>query len=221
MKSRNSVVGITVDQVAAVIRPHASFYVFRSPAYQTVILQDLARIWQGHHETVLDFGGGTGVMAEAVQSLLPVGTVTTVDIIDRFYPTLTVKTEIYDGHNLPFPTKSFDAATVNNVIHHVPPVKRSDLMAELCRVVRGPIYIKDHIASSPADHFRLSVLDAMGNIPFGGMVSAVYLNMHEWHDLAESCGCQIGAIVCGRYRGGLQAVIFPNRLEIVLRFDRA
>jgi len=48
---------ITLDRVGDLLAPHTSHYRWRAPTYQTIMLQDLARIWRGHHATVLDVGG--------------------------------------------------------------------------------------------------------------------------------------------------------------------
>jgi ubiquinone/menaquinone biosynthesis C-methylase UbiE len=210
---------ITRDAVTRVLSAHAKLYRWRTPDYQTAMLQDLALLWRGHHPTLLDLGGGTGVMAEAIKTLLPVDRVTSIDVTDRFIRTLTVKTMVYDGRRLPFSSASFDAATINNVLHHVPVSDRMALMAEVCRVVSGPIYIKDHIARSRLDHWRLTALDAIGNIPFGGQVRAAYLSLEDWQSLAASCGRQLTVKDGGAYRKGVMARLFQNRLEAVFRLD--
>ncbi|MCB2089569.1 MAG: class I SAM-dependent methyltransferase [Sphingomonadaceae bacterium] len=211
---------ITQDRVADLLTQHAALYRKRPPVYQTVMLQSLAELWQGHHAAVLDIGGGTGLMAEAIKTFLPAASVTAVDVVDRYFDSLSVETRVYDGAHLPFADGSFNAATINNVMHHVPLAIRDQLMAEICRVVDGPIYIKDHVATSRLDHWRLTALDAIGNIPFGGQIDADYLTMAEWHKLAANCGRVIGAQAGGAYRRGPMAMVFPNRLEATFRLDR-
>ena len=212
---------ITVDRVRQVLTCHTAVYRRRAPLYQAVMLEDLGQIWDQPHDRVLDVGAGTGVIAEAIQKLLPARKVVAVDVVDRYFPTLSIETRVYDGRTLPFEDGSFDAATINNVLHHVPRNVRSALMTEIGRVVQGPIYIKDHVASSRLDHLRLAALDAIGNIPFGGQIDAEYLTMAEWEQLAKHIGAHIGATRHGRYRKGPMALIFPNRLEATFRFDRA
>jgi hypothetical protein len=70
------------------------------------------------------------------------------------------------------------------------------------------------------DHWRLAVLDAIGNIPFGGQVDAAYLSLAEWDQLADGIGACIGAVQSGTYRHGPMTWVFPNRLEATFRFDR-
>lgn len=212
---------ITIEAVANVLQQHTQMYRTRPPVYQTVMLADLATIWDGHHATLLDIGGGTGVVAEAMQALLPVDHVTAVDVVDRYFPTLSVDTRVYDGVTLPFPDASIAAATINNVMHHIDENVRVSLMRDIRRVVTGPVYIKDHLASSRLDHVRLTILDAIGNIPFGGQISASYLSPGDWDDLARKSGYRLASSSHGAYRHGLMAWAFPNRLEAAMRFEPA
>jgi SAM-dependent methyltransferase len=214
------VTAISLEHVSEILAQHAPLYRRRPPVYQTVMLADLAQVWQGPHNRVLDIGGGTGVIAEAIQGLLPVHEVVAVDVVDRYFPTLSVETRVYDGRKLPFGDGSFDAATINNVLHHVPVEARAELMSEIARVVSGPIYVKDHVAASRLDHWRLAALDAIGNIPFGGQVDAQYLTLADWERLARAIGASIGTMRAGNYRRGAMAWLFPNRLEATFRFDR-
>ena len=117
---------------------------------------------------------------------------------------------------------AFDAATLNNVVHHVPVAERAALLREIRRTVAGPVYIKDHERRGAIDHWRLTALDAIGNIPFGGMLWARYLTATEWQALADEAGYRIAARARPkRYRAGPYALIFPNRLEVAMRFDPA
>jgi SAM-dependent methyltransferase len=194
-------------------------YRSKTPHYQAVMLNSLMQIWAGHHRRVLDVGGGTGVIAQAIAEFLPVSDVVSVDLVDRFCTTLSVQTQQYDGRTLPFASGDFDAATLNNVLHHVPTAARADLLREIRRTTRGPLYIKDHERRGVLDHWRLTVLDAIGNIPFGGMLWAHYLTRCEWENLAHETGYRIAERVSGGYRAAPYAWLFPDRLEITMRFD--
>ncbi len=202
------------------LAPHLAMYRGKVPYYQAHMLSSLRAVWQGHHRRLLDVGGGTGVIAEAMAQLFPVEEVQAIDLVDRFCPTLTVGTARYDGAHIPFADGHFDAATLNNVLHHVPVAARVDLLREIRRTVAGPLYIKDHQRRGMIDHWRLTALDAIGNIPFGGMLWARYLSAAEWQVLADAAGYRIAARASPlRYRTGAYALIFPNRLEVTMRFD--
>lgn len=211
---------IDTKVLQGILVPHVRLYSTIEPHYQAKMLESILGLWDGHHTCLLDVGCGTGVIAQAMAELFPVESVEAIDVVDRFCPTVTVRTRCYDGKNIPFAAAKFDAATLNNVLHHVPIVDRPGLLREIKRVVDGPLYIKDHVCSSVLDRVRLVALDAWGNIPFGGMIKANYLTFVEWESLAELAGYKIGAIADSiPYRSGLAALCFPNRLEVTMRFD--
>ncbi|QDC38057.1 class I SAM-dependent methyltransferase [Sphingobium fuliginis] len=205
-----------------ILSRHLPIYRTKVPFYQAHMLDSIRELWVGPHQHVLDVGGGTGVIAEAIAELFPVARVQTIDMVDRFCKTLSIEKTQYDGRTFPFPDKSFDAATLNNVLHHVPVNERAALLSEIRRVVAGPLYIKDHSSLGRVDDLRLKMLDAIGNIPFGGMIDAQYLSPEQWYDLAGESGWHIGRTATQRrYRKGPLAALFPNRLEIAMRFDPA
>jgi hypothetical protein len=212
---------VSTDQVAASLSPHLAVYRHKRPGYQTVMLNSLLSVWRGPHRRLLDIGGGTGVIGQCMSDLFPVESVTAIDVVDRFCPDLGIECVTYDGQRLPYADGSFDAATLNNVIHHIPVEVRPGLFREIKRVVAGPLYIKDHEARGGLDRARLSALDFIGNIPFGGMVKADYLSGADWRALAEAGGYRIAETTrAERYRRGPYALLFPNRLEITMRWER-
>ena len=205
-----------------ILSRHLAMYRSKVPFYQATMLESLRELWTGRHRKLLDVGGGTGVIAEAMAELFPVDDVQAVDLVDRFCTSLKVATAQYDGKSLPFADGAFDAATLNNVVHHVPVEARVDLLREIRRVVNGPLYIKDHEHRGILDRGRLVIMDAIGNIPFGGMLWARYLDRAEWERVAAAAGYRIAARASpSRYRRGLSAFMFPNRLEVTMRLEPA
>lgn len=211
---------ISPDAVATTLRRYSPIYRYIKPRYQAVMLQSLLDIWSGHHRWLLDVGGGTGVIAQCLADHFPIDRVTSIDVADRFHPNLSIDHKVYNGEVIPFSDQSFDAVAMNNVLHHVPRVRRTALLREIARVSRGPLYIKDHLSLGALDNARLTTLDFIGNIPFGGMVEAEYLSMEEWKGLAADTGFNIREMRGGEYRSGLFAMVFPNRLEIAMRWER-
>ena len=212
---------VSTDEVAAVLARHVPMYRYRKPVYQAVMLSGLREIWSPGDRRVLDVGGGTGVVAQAIKELFPVEEVTSVDVVDRFLPGLDIATATYDGVTLPFPDGSFDCVLLANVIHHVPVAARASLLRECARVAGGgDLYIKDHEASGGLDRLRLTILDALGNTPFGGQVRATYPAASEWDELAAGAGYRIERSISGEYRNGITGALFPNRLETTMRWAR-
>lgn len=205
-----------------ILSRHLAMYRNKVPTYQAVMLDSLRELWDDHHRSLLDVGGGTGVIAQAMAELFPVDEVQTVDMVDRFCSSLSVPTRQYDGKTLPFADRTFDAATLNNVVHHVPVAARMALLREIRRVVDGPLYIKDHESRGMLDNLRLTAMDAIGNIPFGGMIWARYLTRAEWEGLAAESGYRIARRAAPKqYRKSIYRLLFPNRLEVAMRFEPA
>jgi ubiquinone/menaquinone biosynthesis C-methylase UbiE len=198
---------------------HVPLYSWRKPGYQYVALSALQEMWDPRHVSALDVGGGTGVMAYTIKALFGLKRVASVDVQDRFLPSLGIETAVYDGTTLPFADDSFDCILLFNVLHHVPATSRMALLRECRRVAgRGPLYIKDHVSEGRVDDVRLAVLDFLGNVPFSGMVRASYLREEDWRELASRTGYESSAHVSGRYRAGLMEMLFPNRLEVSMRW---
>jgi SAM-dependent methyltransferase len=214
-----TVANFGTGEVAAILGRHIGLYRRRAPAYQTVMLKALVSLWDGPHERVLDVGGGNGIIGEAMQHLFPVGRVHSVDVEDRYLPGLSTERSTYDGTSLPFADRAFDAATMNNVLHHVSVQARASVLQEVRRVVSGPLYIKDHLSTGRIDDLRLALLDLAGNLPFHGMVAADYLGHADWEALAGVAGYRIAALRQDEYRHGVFAALFPNRLEIAMRWE--
>jgi SAM-dependent methyltransferase len=213
---------LSLAAVTASIGRHMPLYKNYKPTYQTTLLRAFQSLWDPAHTRILDIGGGTGIIAQAMKDLFKIPTVVSVDVHDRFLKTLDIEVRTYDGARLPFTDGSFDGVVFSNVLHHVPIAVRPALLAECARVVGGgPIYIKDHLAASRLDHWRLSALDAIGNVPFGGMVEASYLNAEDWAQLAAGAGYRLDRKISGSYRHGLFEFAFPNRLEVTMRLTRS
>ncbi len=208
----------TADEVRATLVRHEPRYARREPKAATETLLGVIRLLPTNTRSILDVGGGTGLMGQALADLMRVR-VTAIDVFDRFLPGLTIATRRYDATKIEETDDAFDAVTMLNVLHHVRPADRVSLLKECLRVA-PVVVVKDHLAASGLDHLRLAALDAIGNIPFGGMVRAWYLDRSEWADLATRSGARVSTMPAGSYRSGPSAAIFPNRLEVFMRFDR-
>jgi SAM-dependent methyltransferase len=213
---------VSLATVQPLIARHIPLYETYAPTSHTALLQGFQALWNRAHTRVLDVGGGTGIIAQAMKDLFGIAHVTSIDVEDRFLESLDIETRVYDGVTLPFADAAFDCVTFTNVLHHVPLPVRVPLMRECARVAgAGPIYVKDHLAMSRLDHARLLALDLMGNLPFGGMVKASYLTAADWMRLAAAAGYRIERQISGVYRNGGFERLFPNRLEATMRWVRA
>ncbi len=200
----------------AIFREHAPLYRIRKPAYQAQMLADLREAIPSETRSILDVGCGTGLVAHAMRELFALDAVRGIDVVDRVFPSVRVPFAKFDGEHIPADDGAVDVVTILNVMHHVPEAQRVGLLRECLRVARsGTVVVKDHIAESSLDHARLTTLDAIGNVPFSGMVYAKYLGERAWRRLIEDAGGEITRTIASKYRRGLSGIAFPNRLEVV------
>jgi ubiquinone/menaquinone biosynthesis C-methylase UbiE len=113
----------------------------------------------------------------------------------------------YDGHRLPFPDASFDAAVLSNVLHHVAPDARSPFLAEMLRCIRigGVAVVIEHNPLNPVTRHIVArcAFDA----------DAVLLRCAE----AQALLSERGARVAGRCYIGFS----PLRHDLVEWVERA
>ncbi len=213
---------MTLEDVTRAFAAKIPLYSWRRPVYQYVALDALRRLWEPSHRRLLDVGGGTGVIAQTLKTFFALDRVVSIDVENRFLKNLDIDTRIYDGERLPFPDAAFDCVTLFNVLHHVPLEHRAPLLRECRRVVgEGPVYIKDHLSTGAIDAARLAALDLLGNAPFNGMVCARYLAEADWSVLKQEAGFREEMRLSGAYHDGFLAALFPNRLEISMKWRPA
>jgi SAM-dependent methyltransferase len=206
--------------LAQMLAQHQPVYRWRKPRYAVRLLRDLALLLPERNCRLLDIGGGSGLIAEAIARYFPGKSVTAIDVVDRFLPSLTIEHKTFDGRTIPCADGAYDCALFSNVLHHVPPGIRATLVAEALRATGGAcVVIKDHIAESRLDQARLAWLDFVGNLPFGGMVQAQYLSAADWQELFAAADCCAERLPGSDYRAGAAASVFPNRLEVLFRLQ--
>lgn len=189
------------------------------PIYQDALLKSLASLWSASPGSVLDVGTGNGLVAAFIKKYFPVNRVASIDVVDRLISDGDIDFSVYDGKKIPFPDSQFDSVVLVNVLHHVPVSDRKNLMAEIVRVCRvgGTVLIKDHVEKNVVDRLRLHMMDAIGNIPFSGMVWAQYLSLEDWRSLLCDVSESVDVLESVVYRSWWYALLFPNRLEVTFR----
>lgn len=208
------------SEIEAFFQCRMPMHRYLRPHYKLRLLDAIARLLPSGCQRVLDLGAGDGLMASAVKEFFPVQVVRGVDVVDRLHPAATVDFQTYDGTHLPFGDGEFDVVLTCNVLHHVPPDARINLVRDMLRVSAGTLVIKDHLAHGPISRASLKLADWVGNAPFGGMVEADYLDAKQWDALADATNLDLELFDHLGFQRGLRNLVFPDRNEIVLRMNK-
>jgi len=168
--------------------------------------------------TVLDVGCGDGTIDTLIGGLRKDVSISGVDILVR--PSAKIPVTGFNGSELPFPDKSFDAALFVDVLHHT-----SDpniLLREAVRVARTAVVIKDHTADSAVSYPILRLMDWVGNAHHGVVLPYNYWNSSQWRQAFGGLGL---TIVEWRTNDlGLYArpfdLLFERRLHMICRLQQ-
>jgi len=130
---------------------------------------------------LLDVGCGDGTLGALLQQSVPGLRVTGVEVLPR--EGCPIECHAFDGRHLPFPDRSFDGCLFVDVLHHTD--DPFAILEDACRVSRDFVLIKDHLAETPWDHWRLRFMDWVGNRPHGVVLPYAYLSRVKWRDLFD------------------------------------
>lgn len=168
--------------------------------------------------SVLDVGTGDGQLAAHLQSLRPSLKFSGVDVLVR--PDAVVPVTKFDGIHLPFGDASFNCLLMVDVLHHAEEPDR--LFAELCRVARQTIVIKDHLNENGWDAAVLRFMDDVGNRRFGVNLPYHYWSKARWHSAFQKHGI-IVSHWCDRVPlyPWWANWFFGRRLHVVCRLQKA
>ena len=192
------------------------------PYYRLQVTDYIGRLLpeQGSRDTlnVIDVGSGDGYLGAVFQTFRPGTRVVGVETQVRALTRPGFEPVVFDGRRLPFPDRPFDVAILSNVLHHAD--DQAALFAETCRVTRRRVVIKDHLAASRLDHWKLAVLDILGNRRFGADTQGDYLDRAGWNALfAAVPGARVNWYEGLSFRTGPLAVAFGNELEVMFAVD--
>lgn len=169
---------------------------------------------------VIDVGSGDGYLGAVFQTFRPETRVTGVETHLRELTRAGFEPVVYDGRRLPFADGAFDVAILANVLHHAD--DQHALFAEACRVTRRRVIIKDHLAGSMLDHWKLAALDVLGNRRFGADTQGDYLERSGWDELfATVPHARVSWYEGLSFRTGPLALAFGNDLEVLFAVDLA
>lgn len=128
--------------------------------------------------SVLDIGCGDGLLSSLLGELLPSVKVQGIDVLVR--DSTHIPVESFDGKNVPYPDRSFDATLLIDVLHHSEDPLQ--LLAEAARVSRSVVVIKDHLSDARLASTRLRLMDWIGNRSHGVALPYEYWALERWMD---------------------------------------
>jgi hypothetical protein len=91
----------------------------------------------------------------------------------------------FDGLNLPFPSGTFGACLLMDVLHHAE--MPAALLAEASRVGSGRVILKDHLREGFAAGPCLRFMDVVGNRRHGVALPFRYFDSAEWERMFKEC----------------------------------
>ena len=138
-------------------------------------------------QTLLDVGCGDGTIARRVMDRRPGLSATGADVLGR--PSVAIPMQVFDGLHVPFDDDQFDAVMLVDVLHHCD--EPDVLLAEVARVARRAILIKDHTVAGPFGRSILHFMDWVGNRGHGVRLVYNYWTAHQWDDTWQRHGLTV------------------------------
>jgi len=137
-------------------------------------------------KSLLDCGCGTGRLGKRLQEQLDLK-VYGVDV--RFPKTPLIPFKQYDGKTIPFKDNSFDAVLLSDVLHHTN--DPDAMLAEVLRVAKKSVFIKDHYYKNFLDLQWLKFYDFMGNVADGTPTPFTFYSLKKWQDVGKKHNAKI------------------------------
>ena len=164
----------------------------------------------------IDVGAGDGWMARSLVEAGLVGRCVPVDVVRR--ARVVVEPVLYDGTRLPAEDASVDLVYAVDAVHHADDPHR--LLAEMARVSRRYLLLKDHTFETAAGAWMLRVLDEIGNRRFAIGSPGHYQRGFEWLALLREHGFSVRELLhpAPCHVGPLGAL--TNRLQFVALLER-
>jgi SAM-dependent methyltransferase len=139
------------------------------------------------NSTVLDVGCGDGLISRLIMDRRPDVQLSGIDVMVRSETRISVSE--FNGIEIPFPDKSFDAVMFVDVLHHTddPLV----LLREAKRVARKFILIKDHRRNGLLAGSTLRFMDWIGNAHHGVALPYNYWPHDRWGQGFSELGLKV------------------------------
>ncbi len=138
---------------------------------------------------VLDVGCGDGTIDCLIKERKPDIEIEGIDPLVR--PRVHIPVRSFDGENIPYPDRTFDAVMFVDVLHHTADPR--NLLREAARVGKTVI-IKDHFCDGLFADETLRLMDWVGNARHGVALPYNYWPKSKWIAAFEEFGLHATAI---------------------------
>jgi 2-polyprenyl-3-methyl-5-hydroxy-6-metoxy-1,4-benzoquinol methylase len=128
---------------------------------------------------ILDIGCGDGLISKKLENAKMGLEYDGIDIMER--PMCKIKYTSFDGINIPFEKKSFDAVQLIDVLHHTEDIDA--VIENAMNYTKKYIIIKDHIYENTLDFQTLKFMDWVGNAPHGVKVIYNFQKEKKWDEM--------------------------------------
>ena len=147
---------------------------------------DLAGRSPAEGARILDVGAGSGEIAASVLDRRPDLTIEGIDVLIR--PQTLIPVRKFDGRAIDEPDASWDYGMLIDVLHHCD--RPEELLAEVLRVARKGVVIKDHVSDSGLDRITLCFMDWIGNRGHNVVLPYNYLSSRRWREIFGRLGLE-------------------------------
>lgn len=154
-----------------------------------ILASNIAPLIPAKVKTVLDIGCGDGQLSSLIlkhkknQKLA----ITGLEVLKRQHCAINYK--IFNGKKIPFKDNAVDLCFLVDVLHHTKNIPEQ--LAEVKRVSKSYIIIKDHIYINSVDFAILKFMDWVGNKPYGVGLIYNYQKKQEWLKLFKTLGLKV------------------------------
>jgi len=183
----------------ALVSAHQSLSHSRRIAILGQLLTDVVK-GLPEHQACADIGCGDLTLSNRIADSLPGSDWTGLDIHPPPDAPLRGKSwehyRQFDGVNLPFADQALDVGLFCDVLHHVPPEIRCDLLTDALRSCRH-VVVKDHFEYGTYSRTMLRLMDFVGNYGYGISVPDSYFSREGFSKFVADAGGQVVKIVVG------------------------
>jgi len=176
-----------------------------NPVYKKRLAENIVPLCEAH-SNILDVGCGDGSVAKLIMDSNPSLNIAGIEIQSSLPAKIPRK--LYNGKEIPYPDNHFDIVIALDVLHHIDDIP--SLLAEMERVSKKYLIIKDHMTYSIFSQWLISFTDYFSNLPYGIRCAFNFPSFERWKSYFDE-----GKTRKKRLRSGYELVTFKrNRVTV-------